>query len=162
MTAHGHDEHPSDSVRSRHRKYSTVDLEKSTRGLLHLNMTLLEQMEKTPGLAALRALQALQRRGPILVTELGDELDMLPSTASRLSDRLADAGLITRRVSPRNRRATVLELTDAGLAVLDDLIVLRSRALTEVADHMSSEELEALIRGAQAFTDAAKALRGPR
>ena len=111
-------------------------------------------MEKTLGLAALRALQSLQRHGPSLVTELGDDLDMVPSTASRLSDRLTEAGLITRRASPSNRRATVLELTSAGLAVLDELIALRTHALTEVADHMSPAEVDALIDGAQAFTDA--------
>jgi DNA-binding MarR family transcriptional regulator len=53
-----------------------------------------------------------------LVTALGDDMDLLPSIASRLSDRLADAGLITRSLSPTNRRATVLELTDAGRSVL--------------------------------------------
>jgi DNA-binding MarR family transcriptional regulator len=108
--------------------------------------------------AALRALQSLERRGPSLVTELGEDLDMLPSTASGLSDRLTEDGLITRRVSPSNRRATLLELTDAGAAVLDELIARRTRALTEV-EHMSPEELDALIRSAQAFTDARMALR---
>src|SRR3954471_24083545 len=86
-------------------------LERATRGLLALNVSVLERMEKRIGLAPLRALQALERLGPSLVTELGADLDLLPSTASRLSDRLAEAGHITRRVSPTNRRATLLELT---------------------------------------------------
>jgi DNA-binding MarR family transcriptional regulator len=95
-------------------------LERATRGLLALNVSVLERMEKQIGLAPLRALQSLERLGPSLVTELGSDLDLLPSTASRLSDRLADAGYITRRVSPTNRRATLLEMTDAGRAVLDE------------------------------------------
>ena len=84
-------------------------LERATRGLLALNVSVLEHMEKQIGLAPLRALQSLERLGPSLVTELGADLDLLPSTASRLSDRLADAGYITRSVSPTNRRATLLE-----------------------------------------------------
>jgi DNA-binding MarR family transcriptional regulator len=89
-----------------------------------------------------------------MVTELGEDLDLLPSTASRLSDRLSDAGLITRRVSPTNRRATQLELTDAGRAVLDELITLRVHALGTVAAQMTDRDRAALVKGAHAFTTA--------
>ena len=78
---------------------------------------------------------------------------MLPSTASRLSDRLADAGLITRRVSPINRRATLLELT-AGRAVIDELVALRMQALGAVVEHMSDSDRASLIQGTDAFTTA--------
>lgn len=129
-------------------------LEKATRGLLALNVSVLEHMEKRVGLAPLRALQSLERLGPSLVTELGDDLGLLSSTASRLSDRLAEAGYITRRVSPANRRATLLELTDSGRAVLDELVAWRLHDFGEVAKHMSDADRAALVQGAQAFTDA--------
>jgi DNA-binding MarR family transcriptional regulator len=133
-------------------------LERATRGLFALNVSVLEHMEKQIGLAPLRALQSLDRLGPSLVTELGADLSILPSTASRLSDRLADAGYITRRVSPTNRRATVLELTDAGQAVLDELIALRVEAFGEVTRLMSRADCDALVQGAQAFTAAHREL----
>jgi DNA-binding MarR family transcriptional regulator len=134
------------------------DLEEATRGLLALNVSVLERMEKRIGLAPLRALQSLERLGPSLVTELGDDLGLLSSTASRLSDRLASAGYITRRVSPANRRATLLELTDAGRAVLDELVALRLHDFGEVAKQMSDDERAALVRGATAFTEAHREL----
>ena len=133
-------------------------LERATQGLLELNVAVLEQMEKSIGLAQLRALQSLERLGPSLVTELGTDLDMLVSTASRLSDRLADAGLITRRVSPANRRATQLELTDAGRAVLHELINIRTSALAKVTERMTEEQREALLAGTRAFTAAQRQL----
>lgn len=132
-------------------------LELATRGLLALNVSALEQMEKRIGLAPLRALQALDRLGPSLVTELGDDLGLLPSTASRLSDRLADAGYLTRRVSPTNRRATLLELTDAGRGVLDELIALRVDAFGAVTRRMTAADRAALIQGTSAFTAAHRA-----
>jgi Transcriptional regulators len=89
----------------------SVRLERATRGLLALNVSVLEHMEDNVGLEPLRALQSLDRRGPSMVGELGDDLGLVPSTASRLSDRLAEAGLITRRPAPSNRRSTLLELT---------------------------------------------------
>ncbi len=133
-------------------------LEEATRGLLALNVSALERMEKRIGLAPLRALQSLDRLGPSLVTELGDDLGLLSSTASRLSDRLAEAGYITRRVSPANRRATLLELTDAGRAVLNELVALRLHDFGEVAKQMSESDRSALLRGAKAFTDAHRQL----
>ena len=111
-----------------------VRLERATRGLLALNVSVLEHVENSVGLEPLRALQSLDRRGPSKVGELGDDLGLVPSTASRLSDRLAEAGLITRRPAPNNRRSTLLELTDAGRAILDELVALRIRAFGEVAD----------------------------
>lgn len=133
-------------------------LERATGGLFALNVSVLERTEKRIGLAPLRALQALDRLGPSLVTELGADLDLLPSTASRLSDRLAVEGYITRRVSPTNRRATLLEMTDAGRAVLDELIRLRIHAFGEVVQHMSEADRTALVRGAEAFTAAHRTL----
>jgi DNA-binding MarR family transcriptional regulator len=129
-------------------------LERATRGLLALNVSVLARMEKRIGLAPLRALQSLDRLGPSLVTELGVDLDLLPSTASRLSDRLAEAGYITRRVSPTNRRATLLELTEAGRTVLDELISLRVEAFREVTQRMSEDDRAALMQGTRAFTAA--------
>jgi DNA-binding MarR family transcriptional regulator len=127
-------------------------LEQATRGLLELTVAILEQMDKTIGLTSLRALQALRRRGPSTVTELADEIDLLVSTASRLGDRLTEAGLITRRVSPTNRRATELTLAPHGQAVLDDLVAVRTAALAEVTAHMTARHRQALLQGAQAFT----------
>ncbi|WP_227999867.1 MarR family winged helix-turn-helix transcriptional regulator [Mycolicibacterium sp. P1-5] len=131
-----------------------AELERATHGLLALNVVVLEEVEKRVGLPTLRALQSLQRLGPSLVTELGEDLDLVPSSASRLSDRLADAGLITRSVAPHNRRATILELTDAGQAILDEVVAKRTDLFRDVSEEMSSEEREQFLSGAMAFTAA--------
>jgi DNA-binding MarR family transcriptional regulator len=134
------------------------ELEQATRGLLALNVSLLEHMEKRIGLTPLRALQSLDRLGPSMVTELGDDLGLLPSTASRLADRLGTAGLITRRVSPANRRATILDLSDTGRAVLDELTELRRQAFGDVVAQLTERDRAALVRGTGAFTAAHRAL----
>jgi DNA-binding MarR family transcriptional regulator len=131
-----------------------AELERATRGLLALNVLVLEEIEKRVGLPTLRALQSLQRLGPSLVTELGADLGLVPSSASRLSDRLAEAGFITRSVAPHNRRATILELTDAGLAILDEVVRDRTALFRNVAEQMSRQEREQLLAGAAAFSEA--------
>lgn len=131
-----------------------AELERATRGFLALNVVVLEEVEKRIGLAPLRALQSLQRLGPSLVTELGEDLDLVPSSASRLSDRLAEAGFITRSVAPHNRRATVLELTEAGRDILDDVVTQRVERFRSIAEQMTPHERDQLLQGAAAFTAA--------
>ena len=101
-----------------------------------------------------RALQSLEHLGGAKVTVLGEALGVPPSTASRISDRLTAAGLITREVAPDNRRATWLELTPAGRSVLSDLAGARAQALGRVTEVMSPEERDALLLGAEGFARA--------
>lgn len=135
-----------------------AQLEAATRGLLDVSMQALAKVEEKFGPGYLRALQALDRLGGSKVSELGAALDVLPSTASRLSDRLTAAGLITRTVSKANRRATWLELTAAGRAVLADLTQARTEALAAVTELMTTEQRQALLTGAGAFTAAQRRL----
>ena len=85
--------------------------------------------------------------------ELGDDLGGA-FHREPLSDRLADAGWITRRPAPANRRSTLLELTDAGRAILTELVALRINQFGAVAGRMSSQDRAALIQGTAAFTKA--------
>lgn len=157
------------STRNRSRSGAAVDgfndlateLESATRGFLEINVGVLEEMEKKISLGALHALQSLERLGPSLVTELGDDLNLLPSTASRLSDRLAEAGWITRRVAPSNRRATLLELTPSGRTILRELLNRRREALKAVVAQMDDDDRAALLQGTRAFTEARRKLIDP-
>lgn len=124
-----------------------VAIEQATRSLLEMNVAVIEDMERTAGLVPIRALQTLARRGPSLVSELGEDLNVPPSTASRLGNRQTEAGLTT-------RHATRLELTDTGLAVFEELVALRRRALHAVTELMDHDDRAALLRGAHAFTAA--------
>jgi DNA-binding MarR family transcriptional regulator len=129
-------------------------LEVALRGLLELSVGVLSDMEENVSPSHLRALQSLDHLGGAKVTALGDALGVPPSTASRISDRLTAAGLITREVAPDNRRATWLDLTAAGRAVLSDLADARAQALERVTDAMSPAERDALLVGAEGFARA--------
>ena len=129
-------------------------LELALRGLLELSVGVLSDMEENVSPSHLRALQALDHLGGAKVTVLGDALGVPPSTASRISDRLTAAGLITREVAPDNRRATLLELTPAGREILSDLAGARATALERVTASMTPEERDALLLGAEGFARA--------
>jgi DNA-binding MarR family transcriptional regulator len=65
-----------------------------------------------------------------------------PGAVSRLVDRLADKGLITRSPDPQSRRRLQLSLTEAGRALVPDLI--------RIADQNDEAFFGALPPGEQA------------
>lgn len=131
-------------------------LERAIRTLLDAALGAAEELEDRVAPAHLRALQVLEASGPAQVSTLAEATGMLPSTASRLSDRLAAAGLLERGASPTNRRATLLSLTSAGRDVLAELADLRVRRLQRVLTAMEAADREALLQGARAYAAAAE------
>lgn len=132
-----------------------AELEVATRGLLDVSERALATMQQKVSVDQLRGLQALRRLGGTSsVGAFAEQLGVLSSTASRLSDRLSEAGLITRAPSTADRRATVLTLTADGEAVLDEFVAVRVLALEEVTRSMPGPERDALLAGTRSFTQA--------
>ena len=75
----------------------------------------------------LRALVVLRDSTAMNVTTLAEALGALPSSASRLCDRLAAAGLVERVTRSGDRREVTVQLTRDGLDVLA-LVEERRRA----------------------------------
>src|SRR2546429_331179 len=85
-----------------------------------------------------------QLRGPTIVagnrhtnmTRLAGALGVVPSSASRLCDRLEATGLLRRVADPRDRREVRLELTAASQRLLIELRDRRRKALSAVLEEM--------------------------
>ena len=99
----------------------------------------------------LRALLVVDRHGEINVNGLAVELGAVPSSASRLCDRLAAAGLLRRESSPHSRRAVLLRLTGDGQRLLAELAAARRADLAEVLARMSPAGRAGLLAGVAEF-----------
>ncbi|MFN8075374.1 MAG: MarR family transcriptional regulator [Kineosporiaceae bacterium] len=106
-------------------------------------------------LPQLRALMIIARNQGIKLTALGEAMDALPSSASRLCDRLVAAGLIEREVNAADRREVRLSLTGEGGRLLEHLARARRRYLGEVIAQMPPAARQALVQGLTEFTRAA-------
>jgi DNA-binding MarR family transcriptional regulator len=85
------------------------------------------------GVADFDVLAALRRAGEPFVlrpSDLALALMLSPAGITGRLDRLERAGHITRRLDADDRRSLLVELTDRGLAVVDDA----------VTDHVANEE----------------------
>lgn len=64
-------------------------------------------------------LDRLDRDGPASISDLAAAERMRPQSMAQTVHDLTAAGLVSRRPDPHDRRRTVVELTDAGVATLN-------------------------------------------
>ena len=80
-----------------------------------------------------------------------DELGAIPSSATRLCDRLVAADLITREAGSADRREVFLQLTASGRRVVRQVRDLRRDGLREALEACTPRERRALLSGLQAL-----------
>ncbi|GAA2254075.1 MarR family transcriptional regulator [Actinomadura sp. NPDC048955] len=85
----------------------------------------------------LRAVEVIARFGRLNLGRLAEELGAIPSSTSRLCDRLEAAGLIVRETARVDRREIVLRLTDQGERLHAELVRRRRAAVRDVLAQMS-------------------------
>ncbi|HWS32544.1 MAG TPA: MarR family transcriptional regulator [Actinoplanes sp.] len=105
--------------------------------------------------AQLRVLTIVAGNRHTNMSRLAEALEVVPSSASRLCDRLEATGLLRRVADPRDRREVRLLLTSASRQLLADLQERRRDALTEVLEKMPAAARQDLLRALQAFEVAA-------
>lgn len=94
------------------------------------------------------------------LSELAGSLDVAPSTALRMVDRLIAAGFVERVIRPDNRRETSLSLTGAGERTFRTVTRRRRRDLRAVVERVPEADRPELTRAMELFASAAEAL-GP-
>ena len=65
-------------------------------------------------------LLSFSRRGHLPMRVMGERLQLHPTSVTNIVDRLEADGLVRRIPHPTDRRATLVEITDAGKAVLKE------------------------------------------
>lgn len=111
----------------------------------------------------LRVLTIIARAtGETNMSRLAEALDVVPSSASRLCDRLEATGLVRRVPDPRDRREVRLLLTPAAKRLLDELRAARQAALAVVLERMTPAARNDLVRALGAFDAAAARDQGEK
>jgi DNA-binding MarR family transcriptional regulator len=87
------------------------------------------------------------------VGDVGAFLDVEPSTASRLVDRAARAGLVGRTTSAVDARRSVLHLTEAGRALRARAVAARLGWLGGVVQDWSEQDIGRLAAALARFAD---------
>ena len=85
----------------------------------------------------LRVLEALHCQGSAKMKSLADALGLSARNMTAVADSLEHEGLLRRVAHPTDRRATLLELTEDGLAAADRSLVPRLAEISRLFDELS-------------------------
>jgi DNA-binding MarR family transcriptional regulator len=102
-------------------------------------------------LAALHALRC--SGGGVRLSELASLIALDASTASRLVRTLETDGLVVRTPDPADRRASRLELTDAGRARLEEFVERRHQLFTAAMNGWKQAEIDTFAALMTKFAD---------
>lgn len=115
--------------------------------------------EQRPSAEALAVMTHLHMSGPLTVGEAALHFDRAQSAMSELIDRAQTAGWLDRAPDGRDRRRTLVWLTDAGLQILNrSNQVLDAERLTQCLEQLSSLQRTQLVESMQALLRAAEQL----
>jgi DNA-binding MarR family transcriptional regulator len=105
--------------------------------------------------AQYRALVVLASRGPQRVVDLAGALDVAPSTAGRMSDRLVRKQLVRRHRARTDRRAVLVSMTAAGRQVVDEATARRRVLVADILAKLPEPEQRAIAAAFETFATAA-------
>jgi DNA-binding MarR family transcriptional regulator len=95
--------------------------------------------------ARLRLLEDLHCQGPQKMRELADDLGLTPRNITDAVDALEHEGLVRRTAHPTDRRATLVELTDAGVDTAEKELAPRLSAIGDLFSDLSEAEQRRLV-----------------
>jgi DNA-binding MarR family transcriptional regulator len=141
---------------------SSADLESITDAVLTASRVLVNIASRSLAdlgdevtLPQFRALVVLHSRGPVTAGALAEELQIAPSTLTRLCDRLAAKDLIAREQVEGNRREVHLAITGTGSQVVSSVSHRRRAELRKIVSAMDDRQRRSLVRALEAFASAA-------
>ncbi|WP_426514153.1 MarR family winged helix-turn-helix transcriptional regulator [Dactylosporangium sp. McL0621] len=98
-------------------------------------------------LTAASTIWRLQQEGPRKLTDLAAAEGVSQPAMTQLVQRLEREGLVVRAAEPTDRRVVLIEVTPAGVALLENRRAVRAGHLAALMSDMSADD-EALIAAA--------------
>ncbi|CAL9311756.1 MarR family winged helix-turn-helix transcriptional regulator [Streptomyces sp. SudanB91_2054] len=125
----------------------------ASRLLVAVSARSLAEVEERVTLPQFRMLMVLFTRGATKLVALADHLQVAPSTAMRMVDRLIAAGLADRQTNPDSRRETLLRLTDEGRRTVEHVSARRRAEVAAIVERLAPHQRAALIEALTAFSE---------
>ena len=127
-----------------------------SRVLVGVSARSLADLDESVTVTQFRVLVVLRGHGETRLNRLAERLGVTPSTALRTVDRLIAADLVTRRENDLDRREVVIDLTDRGVQVVDEVTERRRSAIRTIVQTMPRAEAAQLVQALTAFAVAAE------
>jgi DNA-binding MarR family transcriptional regulator len=127
----------------------------ASRVLVALTARSLAELDAEVTLVQCRGLVVLASKGPRRTVDLAVEMEVAPSTITRMCDRLVRKGLVRRYRRVDDRRAAWVGLTVAGRELVGEVMRRRRLAIAQFVATMPVADPETLAHALNAFAVAA-------
>ncbi len=105
-------------------------------------------------------LWVLHHQGPSTQQVIAAALDVSPRNVTGLVDALEPAGFVERRPHPSDRRATLVTLTERGVAIMSEMVRERAAAAAALVEGFGPERIERLGADLDAIAARLRAMGG--
>ncbi|MFF9819779.1 MarR family winged helix-turn-helix transcriptional regulator [Streptomyces sp. NPDC014006] len=126
----------------------------ASRLLVAVSARSLAAVEEKITVPQFRMLVVLSTRGAMKLVGLAELLQVAPSTAMRMVDRLIAAGLADRQINPDSRRETLLQLTEEGRRTVAEVTARRRSEIAAIVERLDPGQQAALVEALTAFNEA--------
>ena len=127
----------------------------ASRALVAVAARSLSAVNSDVTLAQYRTLVVLASRGSQPLGYLAEQLDVSPSTATRMCDRLVRKGLVERRPSESSRREIEVSITPQGREIVDRVTRRRRKEIATILRSVPDQHRSRLVEALNAFAEAA-------
>ncbi|NKE60030.1 MarR family transcriptional regulator [Lentzea sp. PSKA42] len=126
----------------------------ASRLLIAVSARSLAAVEETLTLPQLRMIVLLDSRGPMKLTALADLLEVNPSTAKRMIDRLITSGMVDREQNPASKREVVVVVSEEGRRAVNEVMARRRAEISTIVARMPENLRHGLVEALTAFAEA--------
>ena len=127
----------------------------ASRTLVAVSTRSLGEAAEHTTIAQYRMLVVLASRGPQRMVDLAIALDVAPSTAGRMTDRLVRKKLTRRHRGRSDRRSVLVSLTAEGRQVVDEATARRRVLIEDILAKLPADQQRAIAEAFEAFAAAA-------
>ncbi|MDF0601504.1 MarR family transcriptional regulator [Psychromarinibacter sp. C21-152] len=99
-------------------------------------------------------LEILDARGALSVPDIARALEVKRQYVQLMVNDVIEAGLAEKRDNPRHRASPLIALTEAGAALISEVLAAERTRAGDLADDFTEEELETALRVAERLTGA--------
>jgi DNA-binding MarR family transcriptional regulator len=128
---------------------------RASRALVGISAASIAEVDDLVTVPQLRVLTMIATRGGINLGVVAAGLQVSPSNASRICDRLLKIGMVDRREDPADRRQITLTLTPDGQALIDRVNRHRRNSIRRILRGMTTRQREQLTTALNDFAAAA-------
>jgi MarR family 2-MHQ and catechol resistance regulon transcriptional repressor len=108
------------------------------------------------GISDFMVLEVLLHKGPLTISAIGEKVLLASASMTSAIDRLEKRGLVTRRSCNSDRRIRLVELTDSGRVLIEEIYARHEKDLEIVTAGLCDEERRVLYEGLKKIGLAAK------